>query len=63
MSYGNRWKHGYTGDGINGEWFSGKGSELVRLEHGGKEKRKLKHQSNTGKEAQEGEDIRNSRRK
>jgi hypothetical protein len=49
MNSGNRWRHGYAGDGVGGDWFSGKDSELIKLEHGEKEKKKLKHQSNTGK--------------
>jgi hypothetical protein len=48
MNSGNRWKHGYTGGGVGDDWFSGKVSELVRLEHWGekKEERKLEHQGN-----------------
>jgi len=49
MNSGNRWKHGYVGDGVGDDWLSGRDSELVRLEHGKKEKRKLEHQSNTRK--------------
>jgi hypothetical protein len=48
MNSGSRCKHGYAGDGVDDDWISGKDSELVRLEHGKKEKRKMEHQSNTG---------------
>jgi hypothetical protein len=36
MNSGNRWKHGYAGDGVGDDWFLEKDSELVGLEHGEK---------------------------
>lgn len=54
-------KCGYIGESVCGDWFSGKLSDPIRKEYGGKEKRREEEQCNTriNEQRQEWKELRN----